>query len=92
MRLPDNGTDLILEVQAGSLIQVKHHAHTQDKERNLRTDIRSATSKWLATYLALSAIQLQDGLLLPTVNTVHKAASWFQALSEETDVGYCVAS
>ena len=58
MRLPHNATDLMLEVKAGSLIQVKHHAHMQNKECNLRTDIRLATSKWLATYLALSAIQL----------------------------------
>ena len=92
MRLPNNGNDLILEVKAGFLVQVKHHAHVQDKECNHRPDIISATSKWLATYLALSAIQLQDGLLMPTVNTVYKAASWFQALSQETDVGYCVAS
>jgi len=43
-------------------------------------------------YLTLSAVQFQNGLLWPTINTVHKAASWFEALTKERDVGYWVTT
>lgn len=46
----------------------------------------------LNTHLTLISVQLQNGLPFTTVNTVHKAASLFQALPNETDVGYCVTT